>query len=153
MPSLAGDKGEIKGIRTLTYTKSEEKSWTWSVSVTVGASVTVGLFGNDVGTSLTVTASGGETNTNSTTKTDTVSGELPVEPGRSDSFFVSGTKELVNIPWTATAAITYTDGTTGEMPTSGMYTGRSVCLHNNSFTASVDFLSYLFLFIDFRFRK
>ena len=82
----------MKGIRTLSYTKSEEKSWTWSVSVTVGASVTVGLFGNDAETSLSVTASGGETNTKSTSTTDSVSGELSVEPGNSDSFFVSGTK-------------------------------------------------------------
>jgi len=76
--------------------------------------------------SFKVSASMSNAITTTTTVSSTFTQLVPTKPGYTDSFYVMGTKYVANIPYTADVLTTYTDGTSSQGTTTGMYYGQAV---------------------------
>ena len=126
---IAGNTDATSGA-TVSYSTTTETTFQWSVGmefgVTYEAEAGVLFVKAKTTLSLKISASVGGSSTDSNTTTSSFAITIPIKAGYTDSYYVTGTKYVANVPYTADVYTTYTDGTSTIGTTSGVVDHLSV---------------------------
>ena len=124
---------ETKGTATVAYEATEETSYTTTMGVEVGVEYGIEIGPETLRHKVAFSAKFSYSSSNSFSTTTTISSsfgiEVPTLAGYRDSFYVSGTQYVANIPYTADVFTTYMDNSTSTGWTSGVLSNQDV---NNS---------------------